>query len=72
MPPTIQEVKRQHESRLLAMPGVVSVGLGQNPDGEPVIVVGLDRRRPRTIARLPRTLEGYPIHVEIIGQIKAQ
>lgn len=72
MPPTIQEVKAQHESRLLALPGVVSVGLGQNPDGKPVIVVGLDRPRPRTMARLPQTLDGYSIRVEIIGEIKAQ
>ena len=40
--PTIQEVKAKHADRLLAMPGVVSVGIGQDPDGQFVIVVGLD------------------------------
>lgn len=72
MTPTIREVKAQHEGRLMTMPGVVSVGLGQKPDGTPVIVVGLDRRRPRTMAQLPQSLGGYPVSVELIGEIRAQ
>ncbi len=72
MPPNIGDVKALHEAGLLALPGVVSVGLGRRADGEPEIVIGLDRRRPRTMARLPQTLAGYPVRVEIIGQVKAQ
>ncbi len=69
---TIQDVKKQHESRLMSMPGVVSVGVGQKPDGTPVIVVGLDRPRPTTMAQLPQSLDGYPVRVEFLGEIKAQ
>jgi len=72
MTPTIQEVKAQHEGRLMTMPGVVSVGLGQKPDGTPVIVVGLDRRRPATMAQLPPILDGYSVSVEFVGEIRAQ
>jgi len=72
MTPTIQEVKARHERRLMTMPGVVSVGLGQKPDGAPVIVVGLDRRRPATMAQLPQILDGYAVSVEFIGEIRAQ
>lgn len=72
MPRTIQEVKTRHQDRLLALPGVVSVGIGQNPDGKPVIVIGLERAHPRTKARLPETLDGYAVRVDVVGQIKAR
>jgi hypothetical protein len=70
--PTIQEVQAKHADRLLAMPGVVSVGIGKNPDGQFVIVVGLDGRHPETVNHLPKLLEGYPVRVEVIGPVKAR
>lgn len=72
MPPSIQEAKAKHEARLMAQPGVVSVGIGRDADGTQVIVVGLDRERPETRAGLPRELEGYPLRVQIIGSVRAQ
>jgi hypothetical protein len=71
MPPTIQDVKARHAPRLLALPGVVSVGIGRAAEGHEVIVVGLDRPRPETQADLPTLLEGYPVRVEIIGAVRA-
>ena len=71
MSPTIQEVKAKHADRLLAMPGVVSVGIGQEADGKFVIIVGLDGPRPETVNRLPQVLDGYPVRVQIIGPLKA-
>jgi len=70
--PTIQEVKAKHAERLLDMPGVVSVGIGKNPDGQFVIIVGLDGPRPKTVEQLPKVLEGYPVRVEITGPVKAR
>jgi len=72
VPPTIQNVKAKHEDFLLAMPGVVSVGIGKNPDGQFVIIVGLDGLRPETVNQLPTILEGYPVRMEIIGPVKAR
>jgi hypothetical protein len=72
MPPTIQEVKARHAPRLVALPGVVSVGVGRDADGREVIVIGLDRARPETQARLPTQFDGYPVRVEIIGTVKTQ
>ena len=69
---TIQEVKAKHAERLMAMPGVVSVGIGKNPDGQFVIIVGLDGPRPKTVEQLPMVLEDYPVRVEIIGPVKAR
>jgi hypothetical protein len=72
MSPTIQDVKAKHADRLMAMPGVVSVGIGRNPDGTLVIVVGLDGPRPDTAGKLPKELEGYPVRAEITGPVRAQ
>jgi hypothetical protein len=36
-----------------------------------VIVVGLDRARSETRARLPPELEGYRVQVQVIGAVKA-
>jgi hypothetical protein len=72
MPPTIYEVKARHAPRFVALPGVVSVGVGRDAGGEEVIVIGLDRARPETQARLPTQLEGYSVRVQIIGTVKAQ
>jgi len=72
MSPSIQEVKKKYAANLLAMPGVVSVGIGRTADGQNAIIVGLDRWRPKTIRKLPKRLEGYPVRVDIIGRVKAE
>ncbi len=72
MPPTIEQVKAAHEESLLALPGVVSVGIGRDAQGRPVIVVGLDKPRPQTEAAVPRALDGYGVRIEIVGTIRAQ
>ncbi len=67
----IRAVKARHEEHLLSMEGVVSVGIGKEADGSPVIVVGLDRHRPETLGEIPAELEGFRIRVEIIGTVRA-
>jgi hypothetical protein len=67
----IQAVKARHEELLLSMPGVVSVGIGMNPDGTPAIIVGLDRHQPESIAKIPGEIEGYRVHVEMVGRYRA-
>ena len=72
MPPSIQEVKARHEQRLMAAPGVVAVGVGQDADGKQAIIVSLDRERPKVRASMPGELEGYPVRVQVIGPVRAQ
>jgi hypothetical protein len=69
---SIQEAKARHAPRILALPGVVSVGIGRDAQGREVIVIGLDRARPDTQAQLPAELEGYRVQVQVIGAVKAQ
>ena len=72
MSPTIQEVKAKYTDHLLAMPGVVSVGIGRNPDGTLVIIVGVYGPRPDTVRQLPKELEGFPVRAEVTGPVRAQ
>jgi hypothetical protein len=72
MAPSIQDVKKQHETRLLKLQGVVSVGIGLDEKGRRAIVIGLDGANPDIAARLPETLDGYPVTIKIVGPIKAQ
>lgn len=69
---SIQEIKRTHETRLLALPDVVSVGIGMNADGAEAIIVGLAAPNPETRALIPEKLEEYPVIVRITGAPKAQ
>ncbi len=72
MAPSIQDVKKQHEARLLAIPGVVSVGIGLDPGGQPAIIVGLKAPDPEAEAKIPSSLDGYPVLIQIVGAIEAQ
>ncbi len=72
MPPSIKNVKTRHEARLLDLPAVVSVGIGRDENGNPAIIVGLERPDSETESQLSTRLEGYPVVVRIIGRIKAQ
>ena len=72
MTPSIQDVKKKHESRLLSLPGVVSVGIGRDLHGNPAVIVGLDSPRSDTEARIPPQLDGYPLLIQIVGPLKAQ
>jgi len=56
----------------LELPGVVSVGIGLNKNGQSVIIIGLDGPNAETEAQLPSMLEGYPVEARIVGTVKAQ
>ncbi len=72
MEPSIQEVKKQHEERLLGLPGVVSVGIGLDQNGQSAIIIGLDGSNPDIEAQLPDHLEGYTVVLKDVGSIKTQ
>ena len=72
MSPSIQEVKKQNEARFFTLNGVVSVGIGLDPKGNQAIIVGLDKPNPETEAKIPASVEGYPVVIQIVGAMKAQ
>lgn len=56
----------------MGITGVVSVGLGQDEDGNMAIIVGVDRPLADITETLPMRLDGYPVIVEVLGRIKPQ
>ena len=69
----IEEVKARYEARLLARPGVVSVGIGKDAAGRPAIIVGIKESKEALAPKvIPEDIEGYPVIVEVVGQVRAQ
>ena len=68
----IQEVKSKHEQELLAIPGVVSVGIGLGADGGRAIIVGLEQDDEQVKKQLPAELGGFAVISQKVGAMKAQ
>jgi len=68
---SIQEVLRDHTPELLRIPGVVGTGQGER-NGRPTLMVMLNHPADSTVTRLlPRVIEGYPVEVRVVGDVKA-
>lgn len=67
---TIEAVKRKYEHEWLALPGVVSVGIGLNDAGRGVIKVGVaEGECPKP--SIPEKVHGYEVVMVYVGQTKA-
>lgn len=67
----INMVLRDHDSELMAIPGVVGVYVGQLKDGKtPCLKVMAARKTPQLKRQVPNSLEGYPVLVEETGVIR--
>jgi hypothetical protein len=67
----INDVLRSHDKELLALPGVVGVYIGVLEDGKtPCLKVMLAQKSPETERAIPKSLEGYPLIIEVTGEIK--
>lgn len=61
-------VQLRHQDDLMAVPGVVGVGLGATESGQPAIVILAERSG---VAGLPVSLGGVPVRVMVTGEIWA-
>jgi hypothetical protein len=67
----INDVLRDHDKELLAIPGVVGVYVALLEDGKtPCLKVMLARKTAETERAIPKTLEGYPVVFEVTGEIR--
>jgi hypothetical protein len=69
----IENVLRRHETALMRLPHVVSVGLGENERGEEAILIFLDRD-PGALDReegrcYPAALEGFPVQLRKVLRV---
>ena len=64
-------VMNDHVEALMAIPGVVGVGVGALEDGAPCILVFVSRKTGEHERLVPRELEGHRVVVEETGEFRA-
>jgi hypothetical protein len=69
-PPTVTEVLARHTPELMTLSGVVGTYEGEC-DGTPCIKVMVARRDADLERRIPKTLEGYRVEIDVTGEIRA-
>lgn len=67
-PKTIDAVLAAHTDSLMAVPGVLGTAVGRC-GGAPCIRVLVSRVTDEVQRRVPRELEGFPVHVDVTGTI---
>ena len=67
-PKTIDAVLAAHSDSLMAVPGVLGTAVGRC-NGAPCIRVLVSRVNDEIRRRVPPTLEGYPVHIDVTGTI---
>jgi len=71
---SIEEVRQRHETRLMSLPNVTGVGIGEKA-GRAVIKVFVAHKVPESELRpehiIPKSIDGCRIDVEEIGTVTA-
>jgi hypothetical protein len=69
----LKQIQARHESRILAVSGVVGFGIGLAEDGKTLGLVVFCKKLTNTLrAQLPATIEGVPVRLFESGQFVAQ
>lgn len=69
IPKAIKEVLRDHTGELMSLPGVVGTAQGLC-DSKPCIKVFVTEKTPELEKRIPHTIEGYPVSIEVTGEFR--
>jgi len=59
-----------HVNELTAIPGVVGVAVGALENGKPCIQVLVVKKMPEHDKRIPKEIEGFPVVIEVAGEIR--
>jgi len=70
-PESIDQVKRKHEPRIMQIPGVTGVGIGEDSKGVAAIKIYVERMTAELRKQLPKNLDGYPVVAEATGEFNA-
>jgi len=62
------EIQNRHTDRLMENPDVVGTGTGADEKGNPVVLI-LTRREG--VPNLPRSIDGVPVRVDVVGEVRA-
>jgi hypothetical protein len=67
----INAVLAAHDKQLLALPDVIGIYIGTLEDNRTLCLkVMLSRENPETKRKIPRSIEGYQVRVEVSGTIR--
>lgn len=66
----INAVLDKHHDEIMAIPGVVGVGIGSK-NGTSAIVIMVEELTPLLKTKLPQSLDGVPVAIEQSGEIIA-
>jgi len=67
----INDVLERHVDELMSIEGVVGVAVSALEDGAPCIKVLIREDSPLLREKIPEILEGYPVLIEVSGDIRA-
>ena len=67
---SIDEVMKLHTNEIMAMKGVTGIYIGQLENGKPCIVVLVIKKSKELENKIPKTFDGYPVKIEVSGEIK--
>ena len=71
MESTIEAAQGQLTDRVMALPGVVGLGIGEC-EGVPCIKIFVVQRTPELDREIPSTFEGFPVEMQVTGEIRAR
>lgn len=66
---TIQKVQEEYTDSLMAIPGVLGVGIGKEGNGD-CIVIFVNKLTKDLKKELPKELENYPVKIEQTGEFR--
>ncbi len=67
-----REVKKEHDSQLMAIPGVVGTGISRDANGHPVIEVYAELLNESLRQQVPEKLDGVAVRIIETGEFEAR
>ena len=71
MKSTIEAAQAKLTDRVMALPGVVGLGIGEC-ESAPCIKIFVVQRTPELDREIPSTFEGFPVEIQVTGEIRAR
>lgn len=67
----IETVRKQYESQLMSISGVIGVGIGEC-EKQVCLKIWVKERTPELEKQIPTQLEGFKVDIEVSGPIESQ
>ena len=67
----INEIMQKNTRKLMAISGIIGVGVGQLEDSTPCIKVMVVKKTPELEKKIPKKLKGHPVEIHETGKIRA-